>query len=629
MSVCCHLKSGFFSLIFLMTCCPGILRSETVPDYKVRTATELMNALKEARGILPEEKPYFFLQKNLPSSNFSVAMAYPSYGEIYLEESAYDLCVREFGRDSLHALSIILAHELVHYLRKHGVKNHFAWQFDAKFTQDSAIVQALRAGIPERGAESAGFLSQVESLLANFESRKKEAEADLEGGFLSYLAGYPIGDIGPELMDKIYAFYRIPAVIPTYPSLDERRQIAVNTAEKLKVLQYWFESANLLIVQGQYELALSNYHRLVGEFQGREIYNNMGVICMLAADQLFQRGERPPFVLPYSLDINSRLARNSRGGDAEEDRIRKEKRDSLLLMATAYFQKSSELDGAYPLAVLNLGVTEWMKSCSWKLEPKLADEYLAKAKGYALEAERMTHPLETWKGRDRTIRSAIILQAMTAFSDRDTIFSVRLLSGLLEQAPGDTRVSTNLNTILHPDRAVDEIGPQCAKSPTIPFRPAHVRSTPIQNIKDYFRNVVNHVIDNTIEPGERPKELKELHFGYKEDGEGIMVYSSTWTDWADRIGQINTMWAPRGFEEPLPCETPLSDLDLDGLYQQYGQPLYTIPFASGELVFFSRGEKVINDSTGKIIGMDRYGLIVLIEEDIPVQWGLTLNYEPK
>ena len=108
-----------------------------------------------------------------------------------------------------------------------------------------------------------------------------------------------------------------------------------------------------------------------------------------------------------------------------------------------------------------------------------------------------------------------------------------------------------------------------------------------------------------------------------------MVYSSTWTDWADRIGQINTMWAPRGFEEPLPCETPLSDLDLDGLYQQYGQPLYTIPFASGELVFFSRGEKVINDSTGKIIGMDRYGLIVLIEEDIPVQWGLTLNYEPK
>lgn len=622
------LKSRILPFLFLVFLWPFFVHAETVPAYKVKAASALMEALKEARGILPGEKPYFFLEKTLPSANFSVAMAYPSYGEIYLEESAYDLCVREFGPDSLNALSVILAHELVHYMRKHGVKNHFAWQFDAKYTQDSAIVEALSAGLPESDVESSGFLSRVESLLANFESRKKEAEADLEGGFLSYLAGYPIGDIGPRLMDKIYSFYRIPAVIPTYPSLEERRNISINTAERLKELQYWFEAANLMIVAGQYEMALSNYHRLVGEFQGREMYNNMGVICMLAADQLFQQGERPGFVLPYSLDLNSRLARNSRGGDGDEDRIRKEKRDSLLDMAVSYFQKASDLDGDYPLALLNMGVTEWMRACSWKLDHKLSEEYLAKAKGLALQTERIVRPIMTWNGRDRTVRSAKILQAMISFSSRDTSSAIQLLSGLIADAPNDSRITANLNTILHPDLALAKKSPQCPTGGEILFRPDNVVSLSVKNIKQYFNSIVGKIPNHNIEPGERPKEYKDLQFGFQEDALGVAVYSSTWTDWSDRIGQINYMWAPRGFKEPLPCNNPLEDLDLDGVFQQYGDPVTTIPFARGELHYFSKGNKVVNNQIGKQIGSEWYGLIIMIENEVPVQWGLVLNYIP-
>ena len=41
----------------------------------------------------------------------------------------------------------------------------------------------------------------------------------------------------------------------------------------------------------QYEHSLSNDYRLVGDFQGREIYITMGMIFMLAVVQLFQGGE--------------------------------------------------------------------------------------------------------------------------------------------------------------------------------------------------------------------------------------------------------------------------------------------------------------------------------------------------
>ncbi|HRW74784.1 MAG TPA: hypothetical protein P5563_02710, partial [Saprospiraceae bacterium] len=63
----------FFSLI------SGMLSAQTAA-YKVKVATDLMNELKAAKGILPTEKPYFFLQDTLPNPRFRVAMAFPTYG---------------------------------------------------------------------------------------------------------------------------------------------------------------------------------------------------------------------------------------------------------------------------------------------------------------------------------------------------------------------------------------------------------------------------------------------------------------------------------------------------------------------------------------------------------------------
>ncbi|MCF8238678.1 MAG: M48 family metalloprotease [Saprospiraceae bacterium] len=616
---------SFFLIALIFGFYTTHLNANTIPQYKVKVATDLMNALKEARGILPGEKPYFFVVDSLPSKNFKVAMAYPSYGEIYFEESAYDLCVREFGADSLKAMSVILAHELVHFMRKHGVKNHFAWQFDTKFTQDSAIILALSSSLPEDEAAS-GFLTKVESLLKAFDTKKQEAEADLEGGFLSYLAGYPIGDVGPKLMDKIYSFYGIPAVLETYPTLAERRDIAVRTAEKLKDLQYWYEAANLLIVSGKYDNAIAIYKRLLGEFQGREIYNNMGVIYMLLADDLFTNNERPSFVIPYSLDVDTRLTDASR--DAADIKM---KRDSLLLLAISYFQKASELDGEYPLALLNEGCAQWLHSCSWVRDANQAAEYLAKAKGLALQTERLTRTMDTWAGQKRTIRSARILQAICLFSDNEKERALDMLNELKGQAPNDKRIETNIKVMQNPKfRVPPPAKGSCDESKPPAFSPASLDNTTVKTVHDYFNYVESSIEYHTMEPGERPYTMRTFEFGYSKQKADILVYNSFWTDSKDKTYQFEVMWAPRGSKELLPCREKLSNLDADQLESQYGIPKHTLPFARGELYFYPLFQADYADpATGKLLGRNQYALIVMVEDEKPVQWGLTFEYVPE
>lgn len=599
------------------------------PAYKVKVATDLMNELKAAKGILPTEKPYFFLQDTLPNPRFRVAMAFPTYGEIYLEESAYDLCVREFGADSLRALSVILSHELMHFMNKHGVVNHFAWKFDEKFTQDSTVLQILDETLPDNDVEKSGFITKVESLLKSYQSRKNEAEADLEGGFVSYLAGYPIGDVSPRLMDKIYAYYGIDSILQTYPSLAERRGIAVSTADRLQVLEHWFEAANLLVAMGRYELALANYNRLVGEFPGRAMYNNMGLICLLAADTYFEGSERPAFLLPYALDLNSRMARGSRGDD--EAAKRKAKRDSLLMLAVDYFTRASAMDGNYPLATLNLGCAELMRSWSWKNDTKLATEYLSRAQSLALMTERIAQSTGEWDGRDRTARSARILQALVLYAQGDKAQAQRQLEVLAAEVPDDDRISSNLNLVMN-SRAITQLpggaSGTCRKEP-VPFSPAYLNDRTMKTVKDYFMKIIPTSVENIIEPGERPKDALALTFNYKEEPEGVMVYANTWWDMASKASQIGIMWGPRGYDEIMPCGLEITDVTTDELDQQYGLPTYITPYANGEIRYYARGTEVITNASMQAIGMDYYGLIVLVEEvKGPVQWGITLTYEP-
>ncbi|MEZ5031803.1 MAG: hypothetical protein R2787_10420 [Saprospiraceae bacterium] len=614
--------------ILLSLCLISSVVSAQAPAYKVKVATDLMNELKAAKGILPTEKPYFFLQDTLPNPRFRVAMAFPTYGEIYLEESAYDLCVSKFGKDSLRALSVILSHELMHFMNKHGVVNHFAWKFDEKFTQDSTVLEILDETLPDNDVEKSGFITKVESLLKSYQSRKNEAQADLEGGFVSYLAGYPIGDISPRLMDEIYAYYGIDSVLQTYPSLAERRGIAVSTADRLQELEHWFEGANLLVSMGRYELALANYNRLVGEFPGRAIYNNMGLICLLAADTYFQGNERPAFMLPYALDLNSRMARNSRGD--EDTAKRKAKRDSLLLLAVDYFTRASAIDGNYPLATLNLGCAELMRSWSWKNDPKQATEYLARAQSLALMTERILTSTGDWDGRTRTARSARILQALALFARGDTLQSRRQLEVLAAEAPDDDRISTNLNLVMD-SRAVTMMGAStgtCPKKP-VPFSPAYLNDRTMKTVKDYFMKIIPTSVENIVEPGERPRDTQALTFNYKEEPKGVMVYANTWWDMSGKTYQIGIMWGPRGYDELMPCDLEIGDVTTDELDRSYGQPTYITPYANGEIRYYARGNEVITNDAMQQIGMDYYGLIVLVEEGKgPVQWGITLTYEP-
>lgn len=201
--------------------------------------------------------------------------------DISLEKKAYDIA-KKYGDE---AIAFLLSHELIHYYEKHG------WR-----SQYSEAVSDLEAG---------KLLKAVDDRVAH------EVQADVLGGFLAYSAGFGIFEKGDLLIEDLYSSYGMKNKILGYPSKKDRIILAQRNAAQMGKLADVYEMAGLLTVTGKYREAYAYYGYLLNKYQSREMYNNAGLTCMMAASSYMDPGILI-FHMPGVLDIEfSGDARNA------------------------------------------------------------------------------------------------------------------------------------------------------------------------------------------------------------------------------------------------------------------------------------------------------------------------------
>lgn len=305
---------------------------KSVTGYKYDVAATVYNQLIAATGDYSTAVPDFVMN----DGQEVVAWMNPQKPEIGLEEKAYDICV-SFGADSLNALAAILAHEVIHHYEKHDWNRHFA--------QQSELTEGLAAEI------------KIEELLPY------ETQADHLGGLLAFSAGFDTYRVTKKFLTAVYEAYGFAERLPGYPSLRDRQQMVENTMQEVGRLKEVWETARLLSLIDEHELAASYYQYLLKSYQGYEVYNNAGVNAALAALQLFE-AEEWPFILPLEMDGNARLDQVKLRAPADKVALRKK----YMGQAARYFESAGLLKKNNPMVLVN-------QACILLLQGEVEDAY--------------------------------------------------------------------------------------------------------------------------------------------------------------------------------------------------------------------------------------------------------------
>lgn len=327
-------------------------------------AVEVYQRLVEARGDHRFPVPAF----KISQSTKWVAFLEGDGLSIGLEEKAFDLCMAMGEEEGTAAIAALLGHELTHFYEKHQWRSGFADAF-----------QDLKVG------KELGNIIGLDKV-------NNETQSDYLGGFLAFSAGYPVFDKMPELYDQIYQDYNLPDTMRGYATREDRKALAVKSNTQLKELVDIYEIANLLTAIGRYNDARAFYKHILIDYQGREIYNNLGVMTVLEALSCFLPGEKK-YRLPIELDM--RFGATTRDGYAGDDAVKL----ALLQEAITYFDNAISMDTRYAPAYLN-------KACAYYL---LGD--FSRARFYA-EVEAIEKASQDLDNYSTTVTNAKILLAL-------------------------------------------------------------------------------------------------------------------------------------------------------------------------------------------------------------------------
>lgn len=236
--------------------------------------------------------------------------------ELFLDAKVFAIC-RHFGADSLAALSIILGHELTHYYGKHA--DWFGFAQLAQHQQPSAV--------------------QTE------QTQMLEAQADMQGIYRAFLAGYNVYRLVKPLYRAIYDAYQLPVTMTGYPSREERIQLADEQARKANGLAMGFDAGLFFLLKRDYTVAQRCFDFVSEEMPIKEVLNNVGLCQFLRATQVMTLRETP-FRYPFEMETSNRLRQpDNRGSDL--DKV------ALLKQAVSYFQQAIDLDETYVTAYIN------------------------------------------------------------------------------------------------------------------------------------------------------------------------------------------------------------------------------------------------------------------------------------
>lgn len=302
-------------------------QSNTYIDKVVR---KVYHNLNEAIGDGSHDIPTLVMSDN----NKSIAKYNPNGNKIEFEYKAYQIC-QKMGKDSLNAVAYILSHELGHYYRDHK------WLSD---------VGSSYAG-SELGDKLEAARESIDTTI------RYETEADEYSCFYSKIAGYSIIN-APQLLDSLYKGYSFPNKMNRYPSLDDRKKIALTIEKQTSELYRLYDIASIMMLKGEYRCASILYKNVLNKrFGSREIFNNIGVSYVLEGLK-YASDEYKDLVFPFSVDLSSRLSENLRGSD-QTDSL---KAASYFNRAKEMFEKSKKLDGNYLPAKINLAIVSALNS---------------------------------------------------------------------------------------------------------------------------------------------------------------------------------------------------------------------------------------------------------------------------
>ncbi len=285
--------------------------------YKKKVLEKVLTNLHQASGFREVNKPSI----DLITTTQTAAYYNPINHSIQLEEKLYNLC-SGFGKDSLQALAYIIAHEYSHALQK--------------------SISTLHSYI--------SFIQPHDHLDKTLEN---ETAADIQGSLLCYLAGYKPGRILKTLLDKIYLAYHLDLTNDSnYPSASKRKASIHLMQREAEGLIQLFETAFLLQLNNDFELAETCYLHILQNYRGPEIYNNLGICKVFRAMSLYP-DDVDLYSYPFELDLNTNLykTRDARGSLSIENLYL---RNSLLQEAMKQFQTALEINPDYKPTLTNI-----------------------------------------------------------------------------------------------------------------------------------------------------------------------------------------------------------------------------------------------------------------------------------
>jgi tetratricopeptide (TPR) repeat protein len=323
----------------------------------------------------------------------------PRTNAIVLEEKAIGIA-RSFGKDSLTVLAAVLGHELAHFYQNQG----------------------------SRHGETTNFLAYAHEENADYE---KEKEADLNGVFTAFVAGYKgVKDILPDMLEEIYRTYGLnDKALSNYPPIETRKRTAVEVQRKADTLLHVFKAANYLTAAGEYEKALACFNYLLRFYDGAEALSNTGTL--LALQSLRVGGKKAtPFSYPLEIDIYSRLSEARAEPLTPEE---ESQRQALLQKAKDFFDQALEKMPDYRPAMIN-SICVDMMSGKGEEASDMADQYrriLGEDTEKLLKALSLLHTARD----DQKERAAAMLEALLHSKDDQAKLLSRLNLYALRQEP--------------------------------------------------------------------------------------------------------------------------------------------------------------------------------------------------
>ena len=289
-----------------------IIHANPIEDAEVQVKKIVKRLHKTNGNFLLGDAPRIVINKERKYG----ASYNPKLHRLSIDLELYDVC-QTFGDKSMDALAFIIGHEMAHCYMEHPFFSEFN-NYDK----------------------------------SNGSKIASEKGADIYGLFNAYLAGYESFQLIPEVINKIYDTYNLKDHLKGYPSRQERLTTATEVQAQIEELIDIYEAANFLSAIGEYNLAAASYEYILSYYQGREIYNNLGVNYALEAiyyvDMDFHF-----YLYPLEIDWNSRIKMPKKSPYEDFD-MNLDYKYYNLWKAKTCFERAGKMDPSYITADINI-----------------------------------------------------------------------------------------------------------------------------------------------------------------------------------------------------------------------------------------------------------------------------------